>query len=181
MGESYRRKGDDNSAIAMLEKARATSPENTTVLTMLGLVYDRAGKVKESKQAYEAVLKINNSHGVALNNLAFLIAEHGGDLNDALSKGQRAKQLLPNLSEVSDTLGGIYLKKNMTDEAVRVLQDLVDKVPSNPMYRYHLASALSQKGDKPRAIKHLQEALKASNDNREKVKIQQLLSSLQGA
>jgi tetratricopeptide (TPR) repeat protein len=181
LGETYRRKMDDVNAIAALQKAREADPENTTVLTMMGLVFDHAGRWQESKQAYEAVLKINASNGVALNNLAFLMAEHDGDLNDALTKGQKAKQLMPNLPEVSDTLGWIYLKKNMTDESVRILQELVNKVPSNPTFRYHFAVALSQKGDKPKAIRQLQEALKTGPEKGEKDKIQQMLSRLQGA
>ncbi len=64
---------------------------------------------------------------MALNNLAFLMAETGGDLDDALTKAQRAKQLLPSLYEISDTLGWIYLKKNLADKAIDIFKDLVAK------------------------------------------------------
>ncbi len=181
MGETYRRKGDDAGAIAALQKAREASPEDDTVLTSLGLTLDHAGRWPEARQLYEATLKMAPNNGVVLNNLAFLIAEHGGDLDDALTKAQRAKQLLPTMGEVSDTLGWIYLKKNLSDEALNIFRDLITKAPNQSTYRYHLGVALSQKGDKPGAIKELQQALKDNPERDEKEKIQQLLSRLKAS
>jgi len=181
MGETYRRKNDDANAVTALQKAREIAPDNDMVLTTLGLVLDHAGRWSEARQLYEAALKSTPNNGVVLNNLAFLMAEHGGDLDDALTKAQRAKQLLPNLWEVSDTLGWIYLKKNLADSAIDVFRDLTTKAPNHSTYRYHLGMALAQRGDKPKAIKELQEALKSSPEPAEKQKIQELLQRLQGA
>jgi tetratricopeptide (TPR) repeat protein len=181
VGDIYYRKGDDVSAIEALQKAREILPESGVVLTTLGLAFDHAGRTPEAKQIYEAALKLDSANGIALNNLAFLLAEHNGDLDDALTKGTRAKQLMPNLSEVSDTLGWIYLKKNLSDDAVKIFQELVAKSPNHSTYRYHLAMALKQKGDKPRAIKECQEALKNNPSKDERQKIQDLLTRLNGA
>ena len=181
VGEVYRRKGDDASAIDALQKAREVLPESGLVLTTLGLTFDHAGHTQEAKQVYEAAIKLDPSNAVALNNLAFLLAEHNGDLDDALTKGTRAKQLMPKLAEVSDTLGWIYLKKNLSDDAVKIFTDLVSDHPNQSTYRYHLAMALQQKGDKPRAIKECQEALKNNPTKDERQKIQDLLTRLNGA
>ena len=178
IGETYRRKGDLTNAIVALQKAREILPENGVVLSTLALVLDAAGRWSEAKQVYEVVLKLDPNNGVALNNLAFLLSEHGGDLDDALTKAQRAKQLLPNLSEVSDTLGWIYLKKNLTDNAIDVFKDLVSKVPAQAIFRYHLGMAYSQKGDKTRALKELQDALKYNPTKGDRDKIQQLITRL---
>jgi tetratricopeptide (TPR) repeat protein len=181
VGEVYRRKGDDISAINALQKARETMPENGLVLTTLGLTFDHAGRTKEAQQIYEAAIKMEPSNGVALNNLAFLLAEHSGDLDDALTKGTRAKQLMPYLAEVSDTLGWIYLKKNLSDDAVKIFQELVTNHPNQSTYRYHLAMAWRQKGDKLKAVKECQEALRNNPPKEERQKIQDLLSQLNGA
>ena len=106
------------------------------------------------------------------------LAETGGDLDDALTKAQRAKQLLPSLFEISDTLGWIYLKKNLADNAIEIFKDLVSKQPSHSTYRYHLAMAYSQKGDKTKALEQLREALKYTPAREEKDKIQQLITRL---
>jgi tetratricopeptide (TPR) repeat protein len=178
IGETYRRKGDLTNSIVALQKAREILPDNGVVLSTLALVLDASERWAEARQVYEVVLKLDPNNGVALNNLAFLLSEHGGDLDDALTKAQRAKQLLPNLSEVSDTLGWIYLKKNLTDNAIDIFQDLVNKVPAQAVFRYHLGMAYSQKGDKTRALKELQDALKYNPTKDDRDKIQQLITRL---
>jgi tetratricopeptide (TPR) repeat protein len=178
IGETYRRKGDLANAIQALQKARETLPDNIAVLSTLGLVLDGASRKAEAKQVYEATIKLDPNNGVVLNNLAFLLAESGGDLDDALTKAQRAKQLLPNLFEVSDTLGWIYLKKNLADNAIDIFKDLVNKQPNHSTYHYHLGMAYSRKGDKSKALDQLKEALKYNPQKEEKEKIQELITRL---
>jgi tetratricopeptide (TPR) repeat protein len=180
IGETYRRKGDDAGAVSVLQKAREVLPDNVTVLSTLALTLDHAGRWSEAKQIYEATLKLDANSGIPLNNLAYLIAEHNGDLDDALTKATKAKQLLPNTFEVADTLGWIYLKKNLSDNAIEIFRDLTQKAPNHSTFRYHLGMALYQKGDRPRAIKELQEAMKFNPPKDEKEKIQQLLQKLNG-
>ena len=86
---------------------------------------------------------------------------------------------MPNLSEVSDTLGWIYLKKNMSDNAMDIFQGLVNKMPGNSTYRFHLGMALAQKGDKPKALGELQQALRSSPSKEEENKIKDLINKLQ--
>jgi tetratricopeptide (TPR) repeat protein len=148
------------------------------VLSTLALVLDAAARKPEAKQVYEATLKIEPNNAVVLNNLAFLLAESGGDLNDALTKATRAKQLMPNHYEVSDTLGWIYLKKNLADNAIDIFKDLVAKQPSHSTYHFHLAMALAQKGDKSKALQELKEALKYNPPKEEKDQIQHMISQL---
>ena len=176
IGEVCRRKGDLSNAIAYLQKAHQAMPDNAAAMTQLAMVLDGAGRWNEAQKAYEESVKLDPNNGAALNNLAFLIAEHGGDLNDALTKAQRAKQLLPNMTEISDTLGVIYLKKNLADNAVDIFRDLVTKAPNNALYRYHLGMGLYQKGDKLQAVRELKEALKYNPDKGEREKIQALIS-----
>ncbi len=178
IGETYRRKGDLNNAVVNLQKAHEIAPESVVVMATLGLVLDAAGRWTEAKQVYEAVLRLDSNDGITLNNLAFLMAEHNGDLDDALGKAQRAKQLMPEMTEVSDTLGWIFLKKNLSDSALDTFRDLVNKEPNISTYRYHLGMALAQKGDKIQAIKELQEALKYNPSQTEREAIQQLLTKL---
>jgi Flp pilus assembly protein TadD len=150
-------------------------------LSTLGLVLDSAGKWPEARQVYSATLKMDPNNAVSLNNLAFLMAEHGnsGDLDTALTMAQKAKQMLPNLPEVSDTLGWIYLKKNLSGDAVDIFKDLVSKVPNSSTYHYHLAKAYAQQGDKVRAKSELQAALKLNPTAYEKAQIEDLLQKVQ--
>jgi tetratricopeptide (TPR) repeat protein len=181
IGETYRRKGDLQSSIGALEDARKFLPDNVIILSTLALVLDSAGKWPEAKQVYSATLKMDPNNAVSLNNLAFLMAEHGdaGDLDTALTMAQKAKQMLPNLPEVSDTLGWIYLKKNLSGDAVDIFKDLVLKVPNSSTYRFHLAKAYYQQGDKVRAQSELQSALRYNPTAYEKTQIQDLMQKAQ--
>jgi tetratricopeptide (TPR) repeat protein len=178
LGETYRLKGDLANSLAALEQARKISPDSPVVLSTYALALDGAGRKTEARQAYESALKVDPSNGVALNNLAFLIADGGGDLDQALAYAQRAKQMLPNVAEVSDTLGLIYLRKNLSDSAIDIFKDLVSKAPNQATFRYHLAMAFSQKGDKSRALDELHKALQENPSRQELEKIQQLMTRL---
>jgi tetratricopeptide (TPR) repeat protein len=115
---------------------------------------------------------------VALNNLAFIVAESGGDLDRALTYAKRARQKLPEAHEIADTLGWIYLKKNLTDNALEVFQELVKSQPNRSTFRFHLGMALSQKGDKVKALKELQTALRSNPAKDEEGKIKELIAKL---
>ncbi len=72
---------------------------------------------------------------------------------------QRALQKEQGNADYRDTLGLVYLKKNMHDSAVQPLSSIFEKNPDNPTFRYHLAMALLGKGDKEQARKELETAL----------------------
>jgi tetratricopeptide (TPR) repeat protein len=180
LGVTLRKKGDLNGAIQALYSAREALPGNAMVVDELALTLGNADRKKEARAIYEQAIKQDPQDGMALNNLAFMMAEGGsGDLDQALTYAQRAKQVLPNWSEVSDTLGWIYLKKNMSDNAMDIFQALVNQKPDNSTYRFHLGMAYAQKGDKPKALQELQKALHSSPAKDEQNKIQDLINKLQ--
>jgi tetratricopeptide (TPR) repeat protein len=178
IGETYRRKGDSQNAITYLQKAREVLPDNTIILGTLALILDGAGRWTDAQQVYQATIKMDPNNAVSLNNVAFLMAEHGGDLDSALTMATRAKQLLPNLAEVSDTVGWIYLKKGMADNAIDTFRELVNKEPHAATYRYHLGMALAQKGDKPAALREFQTALKDNPPKAERDRIEEQIQKI---
>jgi Flp pilus assembly protein TadD len=91
---------------------------------------------------------------------------------------QRALQKEPNSTDIADTLGWIYIKKNLSEDAVRVFHDLVAKDPRNSTFHYHFGLALLQKGDKPSARRELDEAMKAKPSKDEEGKIRELMAKL---
>ena len=147
-------------------------------LLKLGTIYEMTGERAKLIPTYEAVLKIQPDNGLALNNVAYHLAENGGDLDQALTYAQRAKQQLPANNDVADTLGWIYIKKNLSDEAIKIFRDLLTKDPKRVEWRYHLAMALFQKGDKLEARKEAGDALKNSPDEKMQQDIRALLSRI---
>lgn len=178
LGETERQKGDINSAIDTFRKCSQAAPSDTACLSELGLIYEGTGKSEQARPIWEQILKIQPDHPLALNNLAFAKAQDGVDLDQALTMSQKARQQMPNNASVSDTLGWIYVKKNLSDDAVRIFKDLTTQVPDSPTFHYHYGVALLQKGDKPSAKKELEKALADKPSVGEEKQIKELLQKI---
>ena len=93
-----------------------------------------------------------------VNNLAYLIVENSGDLDQALTFAQRAKQKMPNQAGFIDTIGWIYYRKGNYGAAIGYLKTAVDKEPT-PMREFHLGMSYLKSGQKDLGEKMLQAAL----------------------
>lgn len=178
LGETLRQEGQVQPAIEMLRRGQALAPTNPMANLQLGMTYESAGMHRESLPFYENVLKANSNNPVALNNLAYLLAEDGRDLDRALTYATRAKQQLPNDDNVSDTLGWVYMKKKLADNALMIFKDLVKRNPTSAQYRYHLGMSLFLKGDLPGAKQALQAALTLKPQAGDEPKIREMLARL---
>jgi predicted Zn-dependent protease len=83
---------------------------------------------------------------------------------------------MPQDPNIADTLAYIYIKKNLPDNALSILDGLVSKYPSMVIWRYHLALAYFQSGQMAKAREHLQTALQHSPSSDETSKIHDLLA-----
>jgi tetratricopeptide (TPR) repeat protein len=178
LAEVYRLKGDVNSAIEAFRKASSMAPNDSVPLLRVAMLLEGMGRPAEAKPVYEQILRLQPDNAIALNNLAYIKAEEGNDLDQALAYAQRAKQRAPADANISDTLGWIYIKKNLSDDAVRIFQELVGKDPNNASFRYHFAMALFQKGDRPAARKQCELALQSNPSRDQQVKIKELLNKI---
>jgi len=161
LADSYAAMGKLSEALEIYRRESSRSPNDATAHLRQAQVYEASGDWKNAIASYESALKIDNNRIEALNNAAWLYAEHGGNLEMALTMAQRAKEFMPDDPRISDTLGWVYLKSGAFDSAVRTLRESVDKVPQNPTYRYHLGMAYYKAGRMAEAREQLQIALKA--------------------
>jgi tetratricopeptide (TPR) repeat protein len=178
MGESLRRTGDANGAVAAFNQAAQIAPKDTRPHLEIAMMLESEGKGEEARKAYEDVLKVQPDDPVALNNLAYYNADNDRDLDTALSYAQRAQKKNPQNLNIEDTIGLIYYKKNLLDESSRLFAELVSKMPNNPTFHLHLAMALYKKGDKPQARRELDAARKNRPTNREQDQIKDLMSKI---
>ena len=51
---------------------------NAGLYVVLGALYERAGRIEDAMRAYEMATRIDPNQVIAKNNLAWLLAEHGG-------------------------------------------------------------------------------------------------------
>jgi len=113
-----------------------------------------------------------------MNNLAYLIADTGGNLDDALKYAQEGLHLQPENPNFADTVGLVLFKRENTDTALQIFSGLSKKYPDNPSFRYHFAMALLKKGDKNRARNELNATLSLKRSKEEDRRIQDLIHAI---
>jgi tetratricopeptide (TPR) repeat protein len=178
LGEVLRQKGQLQAAVEILRKGQQLAPTNPGANLQLALTLEAAGMKKEALPLYENVVKVDPDNAIAMNNLAFQYADLGRDLDMAMTYAQKAKQKLPNSDDVSDTMGWVYVKKQMNDNAISVFRELIKRQPKNPLYHYHLGYAQYQKGSKQDARQSLQTALSLKPGKEEEAQIRELLGKV---
>jgi tetratricopeptide (TPR) repeat protein len=178
MGEAKMRANDLGGALAAFQTARQLAPSDARPVLDLALLYDRTGRSEQARKEYEIVIQLQPENATALNNLAYLEAEEGVDLDQALAHAQRAQQKLPGDLDVQDTLALVYIRKNLTSDGIRMLRDLVSQRPDSAPFHLHLALALYQKGDRSWAKRELETALRHQPSAKEQNKIRELLAKV---
>jgi tetratricopeptide (TPR) repeat protein len=176
IGETYRRKGDLAAAIGALTRASELLPDQPVVMGTLALVLDGYGRKAEAERAYRSTLKLDAENAIAMNNLAFLLAERDGDLDEALRLAVRAGELVPEDADMIDTAGWVQWKRKQTDAAIGLFGKAVGMDPGNEGYRRHLLLAIEGKGAGNAAVDELKQLLTTSGDAQ---KIVELLRSVE--
>jgi len=177
LGDAYMRQGDLAHAIEEFQKAKSLAPRDAMANAMLALALHNAGRGEEATKAYRDTLSLESGNPLVANNLAYLMAENGGNLDEALRLAQTAARAQPANQAIADTVGWIYLKKNLPDSAIQVLSNATAKDP-RPLFRYHLAMALYQKGDRAAARRECEAALAGRPAQSDEKKIRDLLARL---
>ena len=163
-----------NTALRWFRKRRPESTEAGNVVAF------PVPKMPEAKAKYEKVIALDSRAPVAANNLAWIYAETGGNLDIALQLAQTAKGQLPERPEVNDTLGWLYYKKGLSTLAVPPLKESVKSDPKNPIYQYHLGLAYAKNGDTANARQALTQALALKADFEGAADAKRVLASLAG-
>jgi tetratricopeptide (TPR) repeat protein len=159
LGEVYDLRGDHINAVASYQEASDLAPADLVIAVTLADALARAGRTNEAKIKYQGIVKAHPDNAAALNNLAYLLADSGGDLDEALRLVQAALQKIPNEPGYTDTLGYIYLKKGQNASALKTFGNLVRSYPRFVPFHYHLGLALFENGDKEGSKKELKAAL----------------------
>jgi tetratricopeptide (TPR) repeat protein len=167
LGITQRMLSQNDAALASFNQAIRANPADEKASLSRATLLEAMGRQAQARDAYNQVLGINPDNGVALNNLAFLNAKTGQNLDVAMTLAERAKKRMPDSPNVSDTLGYVYYEKNLTGDAIRELQQAVEAAPLNSMFRLHLAMALLKNGDKPGAKREAESALRNAEGNQQ--------------
>jgi tetratricopeptide (TPR) repeat protein len=153
-----------DAAMAEFQAVVERSPKSVAAHTMIGLLLEAKGDIEGARDRFERVLQIDPEAAVASNNLAWIYARHGGNLDIAMNLAQTAQKRMPEVPEIIDTLGFIYYKKGLSPLAISTLKVSAAKDPANALYQYHLGLAYVSAGDTSQAKEFLRRALALKSD-----------------
>ncbi len=154
--------------IAQYRKVLEMRP-TAQIFTLLGILEDSRGNGAAAEEAYRKALEIAPDTSIAANNLAWLLAERQGNLDEALQWATSAVSKSPTTAGFYDTLGWIYLKKGLALPAVEQLRRAValeetnskrTGITPNAGYRVRLGMALARAGDKTGARREAEISLR---------------------
>jgi tetratricopeptide (TPR) repeat protein len=159
LGQVQAARGLVEQAIGSYQSAIRQNPRDVRNYVLLGALEESRSNWREAQDLYQKALQVQSDHPLAANNLAYLMLEHGGNTDVALSLAQVARRALPELPNAADTLAWAYYRKGAYALAIGLLTEAVKKLPQNPTYHYHLGLVYQKSGDQARAKIHLSRAL----------------------
>lgn len=156
-----------DAAVEQYKKVVERRP-SASIYTLIGILEDARNNAAEAEKNYRKALEIAPDSPIAANNLAWLLADNNGNLDEALTLSQAVVKKIANNAGFYDTLGWVYFKKGLYSPAVEqfkkaVALDTADagKVGQNPnpAYRLRLGMALASAGDKMSARREVETSL----------------------
>mgnify|MGYP005849255605 CR=1 FL=1 len=150
--------GRPRDAIPEFEHALARVPNEVNALLGLGMARQAEGDAVGAEAAFRAVLARTPQHPIALNNLAWLTVERGGDLDEAVRWAEAAVTALPNDPSVITTLGWVRRARGELPQAEAALAQAVTLQP-NADRLTRLAMVRAAMGRRDEALADLRRAL----------------------
>ncbi len=177
LGKLRDRTGSPKEAARYFDKAIELNPDYADAYMSAGVLYEREGEVDKAIEMYSALVIASDRKGltlrdlgVAMNNLAWLLAEPPDatpeDLDRALELAQEAKEMMPQNPSIADTLGWVMYKRDIQAAAISLFREAIESYapgPNRAMTRYHLALSYEKNGEPERAIDELRVALEESD------------------
>lgn len=180
LGQVEQALGHPAESIASYQRAIAIAPNDAGLYTNLGVTYEAQGNWQAAQAAYQRALALDPERALAANNLAYLMLEHGGNVNVALTLAQTARRGLPNIPNSADTLGWAYVQNGGYSVAVSLLENAVKSAPSNATYRYHLGMTYQKLHDLGRARTEFEKSIRLDPSAPSAEKASRALSELSG-
>ena len=109
---------------------------------MLGYLLEQEKKYEEAIDTYREIIEIDSYNYNAYNSLAYIIAESGGDLREAMEYAKTAHKSNPENPAYLDTIGYIHMKKGQAELAKKYLKQALLKMPDSKEIKSHINQLL---------------------------------------
>jgi tetratricopeptide (TPR) repeat protein len=169
-------RGARDEAYALVTDAVKNGTNDPRLHTVYGMGLEARGDWQAAEAAYQKALVLRPDDAMAANNLAYLLLEHGGDPNLALSLAQTARRGMPKAGATADTLAWASYHVGAYDTARKLLEEASGQQPSNATYHYHLGLTYLKLNQGARGKAELEKALKLNPAGDKSAEIQDLIT-----
>ena len=143
----------------LLKRALEVEPRLTVANIRLAAIHEGRGEYDKAIAQYRSVIAVDPENVIALNNLAYALAERQHQPKEALSIAEKAYRLSP-APEVADTVGWIHHLLGDDGVAARWIDKAVADAPNAVDLRIHAAIVHAALNDLAKARLELQAAEK---------------------
>jgi tetratricopeptide (TPR) repeat protein len=154
----YIRQKDWQNAQIECHKILEKNPDGANAHFYLGYIYSESSQRDSAIQEFGRAIELNPNHSPAMNSLSYLYAQHGENLDYALSLAQKALEFEPANGSYLDTLGWVYFKKGDIDNALRYLEN-ASAIFQDPEIYEHLGDVYLKMGKLAEAKKNWHRSL----------------------
>lgn len=166
-GLIHRQWGEAARSVALLEEAAAARPQHLGGLYVLAQAYYEDGRKEDAEETLRRLLSEQSDIAGALNDLGFMLAEEGRDLEEARRMTERAVRLDPDNGAYVDSLGWALFRLGRLDEAQKYLERAARLMPDDPEILEHLGDVYRARGDHSAAQRAYQRALEVGEEDSE--------------
>ena len=151
LGLLYQRLKWGEQAEKAFQKILETDPETDLELKLfvdahaaLGNVYYDQEKYEEAVATYSKAIELNPRDHSSLNNLAWVYAVQGIQLEEGIRLSSRSLRLRPDSPIYLDTLAELYFKHGDLERAVEIIRYAISLAPKDPALKAHLQNQLAK-------------------------------------
>jgi tetratricopeptide (TPR) repeat protein len=144
--------GDAPRAITVLEASSKSFPKDAISQMSLADMYSNVGRKAEAERTVRQVLTNDPSNADAMNYLAYMLANRGERLDEAIQLVTRALQTDPQNGAYLDSLGWAHFQRGDIEDAAKYLTAAAEKLPRNAEVQSHLGDVEAKRGRWAEAI-----------------------------
>ncbi len=170
LGRVQIEQGAIDRALPVYLQATKDNPREVRFFVLAGELYETKQDWDSAKAMYQQALSVSPENPAAANNLAYVLLEHGGNIDVAMDMAQTARRGTPNSPNAADTLGYAYYRKGIYTSAISQFQEalrLIQKAgaPDDAVVHYHLGLAYQKANQMSLARQQFEKAVKLKPDN----------------